>query len=60
MRWERSEAGERTGEVNEGLMRWERSEAGERTGEGSWTNEMGSRIWKDMIVSETGRQDENN
>jgi len=34
------------------LTRWEWPEAGERAGEGSWTNEMGSRIWKDMIVSE--------
>jgi len=37
------------------LTRWERSEAGERTGEGSWTDEVGSRIWNDTIVRETGR-----
>jgi len=42
------------------LTRWEWPEAGERTGEGRWTDEMGSRIWKDTTVSETGRQDENN
>jgi len=43
------------GEGNEGLTRWAWPEAGERTGEGSWINEVGSRIWKDMIVSEADR-----
>jgi len=36
-------------------MRWEWPEAGERTGEGSWTDEVGSRIWNDVIVRETDR-----
>jgi len=31
-------------------MRWAWPEAGERTGEGSWTDEIGSRIWNDVIV----------
>jgi len=37
------------------LTRWAWPEADERTGEGSWTDEVGSRIWKHVIVSEADR-----